>query len=122
MNDVLLNSSKDVGLAINIGKTKYKEVGRRRMLMTNELITVGSNSYEKVNIFNFLGSLLTNQNYIHVEIRYTLKAGQSCYYSFQSLLSPRLLSKNLKMKIYETLILPVVLYGVREWRVEKASH
>ena len=40
-----------------------------------------------------------------------LKAENSCYYSVQTLLSSRLLSKNLKIKIYKTLILPVVLYG-----------
>ena len=33
----------------------------------------------------------------------------------QTLLSSRLLSKNLKIKIYETIILPVVLYGCEEW-------
>jgi len=30
-------------------------------------------------------------------------------------LSPRLLSKNLKIKIYKTIILPVVLYGCETW-------
>jgi len=30
-------------------------------------------------------------------------------------LSPRLLSKNLKIKIYRTIILPVVLYGCETW-------
>ena len=33
----------------------------------------------------------------------------------QNLLSSRLLSKNLKIKIYRTIILPVVLYGCETW-------
>ena len=33
----------------------------------------------------------------------------------QNLLSSRLLSKNLKIKIYRTIILPVVLYGRETW-------
>ena len=33
----------------------------------------------------------------------------------QNLLSSRLLSKNLKIKIYRTVILPVVLYGCETW-------
>ena len=37
--------------------------------------------------------------------------GNSCYYSVQTLLSFRLLSKSLKIKKYKTIILPVVLYG-----------
>ena len=56
-----------------------------------------SNSYEKVKIFKYLGSLLTNQSSIQEEIKCRLKAGNSCYYSVQTLLSYRLLSKNLKI-------------------------
>ena len=33
----------------------------------------------------------------------------------QNLLSSRLLSKNFKIKIYRTIILPVVLYGCETW-------
>ena len=33
----------------------------------------------------------------------------------QKLLSSRLLSKNLKIKIYRTIILPVVFYGCKTW-------
>ena len=38
-----------------------------------------------------------------------------CYYAVQNLLSSRLLSKNLKIEIYRTIILPVVLYGCENW-------
>ena len=58
---------------------------------------------------------LTNQNSIQEEIKCRLKAGYSCYYSVLTLLSSRLLSKNLKIKIYKTIILPVVLYGCETW-------
>ena len=37
------------------------------------------------------------------------------YYSVQTLLSSRLLSKSLKIKIYKTIIMPVVLYGSETW-------
>ena len=39
-------------------------------------------------------------------------AGNACYHSVQNLLSSRLLSKNLKIKIYRTIILPVVFVCV----------
>ena len=44
-----------------------------------------------------------------------LRLGSACYHSVQNLLSSRLLSKNLKSKIYRTIILPVVLYGCETW-------
>ena len=81
----------------------------------NEHFTVGSNSYEKVKTFKYLGYLLINQNYIHEEIKCRLTAENSCHYSIQTLLSSRLLSNNLKIKIYKTIILPVMLYGCKTW-------
>ena len=44
-----------------------------------------------------------------------LKSGNACYHSVQNLFSSSLLSKNLKIKIYRTVILPVVLYGCETW-------
>ena len=43
----LLNACKNMGLAVNIGKTKNTEVGYRMIMVVNEHITVGSNFYEK---------------------------------------------------------------------------
>jgi len=62
-----------------------------------------------------LGTTIRNQNSIQEEIKSRLKLGNACYYSVQNLLSSRLLSKNLKIKIYRTTILPVVLYGCKTW-------
>ena len=44
---MLLNACKHIGLAVNIEKIKYLELGRHRGMMTNEHITIGSTSYEK---------------------------------------------------------------------------
>jgi hypothetical protein len=50
---------------------------------------------------------LTDQNMILEEIKRRLNSGNACYYSVQNLLSSRLLSKNVKVRIYKTIILPV---------------
>ena len=39
----------------------------------------------------------------------------NCYNSLQNILSPSLLSKNIKIRIHRTLILPVGLYGCETW-------
>jgi hypothetical protein len=54
---------------------------------------------------------------MHEEINSTLNSGNACYHSVQSLLSSRLLCRNLKVKIYKTVILPVVLYVFETWSV-----
>jgi hypothetical protein len=65
--------------------------------------------------FKYLGMTLTDLNSIQEEIKSRLKLRNACYHSVQNLLSSRLQSKNLKIKIYRTKILPVVLYGCETW-------
>ena len=63
----------------------------------------------------YLGTTLTNQNSIQEEIKSRMKSGNACYPLVQNLLSSSLPFKNLKIKIYRTIILPVVLYGCQPW-------
>jgi hypothetical protein len=72
-------------------------------------------SYQNVAKSKHLGMTLTNKNEIHDEIKSTLNVGNASYYSVKNLLSSRLISKNLKIKIYRTVIFPVVLYGCETW-------
>ena len=72
--------------------------------------------YKKIRVLiKYFGTTLTNQNSIQEDIKSRLKLGNACYYSVQNLWSSSLLSKNLKIKIYRTIILPVVLYGCKIW-------
>ena len=47
------------------------------------------------------------------EIKRRINMGNACYYSPEKSLSSHLLSKKLKVNTYKTIILPVVLYGVK---------
>jgi hypothetical protein len=77
----------------------------------NGKIQTGTKSFETVERFKyFLGKTLTNENYILEDIKNRLKSD-----SVQNLLSSSLLSKNVNIKIYRTIILPVVLYGCESW-------
>ena len=62
-----------------------------------------------------MGTTLTNQNSIQEETRSRLKSGNACYHLVQNLLSSSLLSKNLKIDIYRSTILPFVLYRCETW-------
>jgi hypothetical protein len=52
---------------------------------------------------------------IQEEIKRRLNSGNACYHSVQNFLSSRLLSKNVNVRIYKTIILPAVLYGCETW-------
>jgi hypothetical protein len=61
--------------------------------------------------FRYLGTTVTNQNLIQEEIKRKLNSSIACYHSVQNISSSRLLSKNGKIRIQKSIILPVVLYG-----------
>ncbi|PNF26869.1 hypothetical protein B7P43_G16264 [Cryptotermes secundus] len=78
-------------------------------------IKIGNRCFENVVQFRYLGTTITNQNLIQEEIKRRLNSGNACYHSVQNLLSSHLLSKNIKIRIYESIILPVILYGCETW-------
>jgi hypothetical protein len=104
-----------IGLEINTDKTKYMVMSRDQNAGRNHNIKTDNISFERVEELNYLGKTLTNQNSIQEEVKIRLKLGNACYYSVQNHLSSRLLSKNLKIRIYRTIILPVILYGYETW-------
>jgi len=76
-----------------------QNAGRSYIIKTN------NSSFERVEQFKYLGTILTNQKSIQEEIKSRLKSGNSCNHSVQNLLSSSLLSKNIKIKVYR------ILYG-----------
>jgi hypothetical protein len=87
----------------------HQNVGQSRV------IKIADRSFENLSQFKCLGTIVTNQNLIQEEIKRSLNSGNACYHSVQNFPSSRLLSKNLKIRIYKTIILPVVLYGCEAW-------
>jgi hypothetical protein len=81
----------------------------------NRDIKIANRSFGNVSRFKYLGTSVTNQNLIQGEIKRRFNSTNACYHSVQNLLSSRLLSKNLKIRIYKTIVLPVVLYGCETW-------
>jgi hypothetical protein len=96
-----------------LGKTPAATSNRRTLQNAgqNREIKIGNRSFENVSQFKYLGTTVKNQNLIQEEIRRRFNSGNACYHSVQNLLSSRLLSKNVKVRIYKTIILPVVLSG-----------
>jgi hypothetical protein len=67
--------------------------------------------FARVDQYKCLGPKLMNQNSIQEEIKNRLKSENACCHVVQNILFSSLLSKYKKIKIYGTIILPVVLHG-----------
>jgi hypothetical protein len=85
--------------------SRYQNAGQ------NHVINIGNRYFENVAQFRYLGTIVRNQNLIQEEIKIRLNSGNAYYHSVQNLLSSRHLPKHVKIRIYKTINLPVVLYG-----------
>ncbi|KAJ4448532.1 hypothetical protein ANN_10550 [Periplaneta americana] len=113
--EILVEASRPIGLEVNPEKIKYMIMSRDQNIVRNGTIKIGDLSFEEVEKFKYLGATVTNLNDTREEIKRRINMGNACYYSVEKLLSSSLLSKSLKVRIYKTVILPVVLYGCETW-------
>jgi len=113
--EALVAATREIGLEVSADKTKYMVMSREQNAGRIHNAMIDNSTFEGVEEFKYLGTTLTNQNSIAEEIKNRLKSGNACYHSVQNHLSSRLLSKDLKIEIYRTIILPVVLYGCETW-------
>ena len=113
--EALVAATREIGLEVSAYKTKYMVMSRDQNTGQNHSVMSDNSTFERVEEFKYLGTTLGNQNSITEEIKSRLRSGKACYYSVQNLLSSRLLSKYLKIKIHRTVILPIVLYGCETW-------
>ena len=89
----------------------WKLKGERR----SHNIRTDNRSFERVEEFKYSGTTLKDQHSVHDKIKSRLKSRNACYHSVQKCLSSRLLSQNIKIKIYRTTNLPFDLYGCETW-------
>ena len=89
-----------------------------------EVETAASNSdhlhckkyeFEHAKEFNYLGSQLNQTSSTSSEIQARILNENRCYYAYGKLMKSRALNRSAKLKIYKSLIRPVVTYGYEAW-------
>jgi hypothetical protein len=86
----------EIGIEVNIEKTKYMVVSCYKNAEQNWDIKIAKRSFKNVSQFRYLGTTVTNQNWIQEEIKRRLKSGNACYHS----VSFHVLSEIFKLKTY----------------------
>jgi hypothetical protein len=109
-----------MGLEINQAKTKYMICGTKKKYVEN-VIKVKHMTFERVNSFMYLGTLITADNNFSDKInnRITL-ASRSCF-GMVSMFKAKNINRKHKVIIYKTLIKPVLMYGAETWVMSRAD-
>jgi len=113
--ETLVAATREIGLEVSADKTKNMVMSRHQSVGRIHSVRIDNSTFESVEEFKYLGTNLTNQNSIAEEIKSRLRSGNACYHSVQNLLSSRLLSKNVKIKIYRIVSSPIVLCRCETW-------
>jgi len=98
--EALVAATREIGLEVSADKTKHMVVFRDQNAGRIQSVKIDNSTFERMEEFKYLGTTLTNKNSIAEEIKSRLRSGNACYHSVLNLLSSRLLSKNLKIRIY----------------------
>jgi hypothetical protein len=91
-SETLLEAGRDIGLEINVEKTKYMIMSRHPNSGQNQNIRIANQSFENVATHKYVGTTLTNQDVIYEEVKSRLNSGNACSHSVQNLSSSHLIS------------------------------
>jgi len=105
--DRLNDAAQKVRLQINEQKTEYMIIGRQNWM--DQVLEVNHFKFKRVNSFKYLGSIVTEKNDITNEVVTRIQVGNRTYYGLEKLLSSRSLSREIKRRLYTSLIRPVIL-------------
>jgi sorting nexin-29 len=111
----LERAAGEMGLKINEEKTKYLTTGVNKNKNQMKYCQIGNFNFESVQSFTYLGSLVNvnNDNFAEIKKR-TLWANKS-FYGLRRQFRSQFLSIKNKIKLYKTLIRPVLAYGSETW-------
>jgi hypothetical protein len=102
-------AGRKMRLIVSEAKTKYMAAGKASAPSMPSPITAGKYTFERVDSFKYLESTATHNNDISEEIRTRLMTANRAYISLIIT----------KIRIYETLVRPVLTYGSETWILTK---
>ncbi|KAF6215508.1 hypothetical protein GE061_010263 [Apolygus lucorum] len=88
------------GLEVNQSKTKYMTTDATQRGPAR--IQVNGYTFDTVNEFVYLGSLVTSDNEVVAEVQRRIQAANRCYFGLVPQLKSRAISRTTKLRLYKT--------------------
>jgi hypothetical protein len=86
-----------------------------RAASNSDHLRCGKYEFEHVKEFTYLGSQLNQINSTSSEIQARILSRNRCYYVYGKLMKSRAFNRSSKLKIYKSLIRPIVTSGCEAW-------
>ena len=114
----LKNVSLQFGLIVNENKTKYMKCTRKETQLNK--LTVDNKHIDQVRSFSYLGTIVNGNNILEEEIRERIAKGNKAFYTNKALFKSNLVSWKSKLKLYWSVLRPIVVYGCETWVLKES--
>lgn len=109
----LVKYGEQVGLKVNVAKTKLMRINVSRPCS----FEVGGEPIQEVDSFCYLGSYLTKDGGASTDVDSRIQKARQAFGSLNKVWNSSQLTRNLKLRIFRTNVLSVLLYGCETWKV-----
>ncbi|VDP23927.1 unnamed protein product [Schistosoma margrebowiei] len=110
-------ASAAVGLNIHRGKSKVL----RYNTTCTDPITFDREDLEDVKTFTYLGSIIDEHGGSDADVKARIAKARAAYLQLRNIWNSKQLSTNTKVRIFNTNVKTVLLYGSETWRTTKAT-
>lgn len=117
----IISATRDIGLVVNENKTKLLVQSRRNSTQFEREITIDGYNFEAVSDFIYLGSNMSNSTDETIEVKRRMNNASKVLYSVMPILKSGSLHRNNKIRIYKSVIRPVLTYGGETWTLTARS-
>ena len=115
--NIVEDSSAQVGFHINRGKTKVLRINTT----TTEPVRLEDDLLEEVNYFSYLGSVVEIQGAQKLTLKPELAKQKQFFLHLKNVWSSNDLTLQTKIKIFNSNVKPVLLYGSETWKTTVAT-
>ena len=113
----LNNNAERIGMRINIQKTKLMRIGAD----SDAPLTLNGTQIEDVEKFCYLGSMLCKDGGTETDIKTRIDKARHTYIILNNVWRSNRLSTSLKLRIFNSNVKPVLLYGCETWKVTDST-
>ena len=106
-----------MGLKINMKKTKAIRINARNQ----EMITIDGHGIEEVDEFTYLGATICKEGGGMKDLQNRLSKARVAFVRLKKIWSSKNIPRRTKLRLYKTLVVPVLLYGCETWNMNKGD-